>query len=139
VNASDKTSSATPEIVLVVEGEVLVRTAIAQYLRDCGYRVLEAGNAKEAIRVLEQSAIVVDVILSAIEISGPMDGFGLSHWVKAHRPGTDILLAGTMQRAANAAAELCEEGQMLSKPYQPETVVERIKQLLAERARRNPK
>jgi len=139
VNPLANENPTTPDTVLVVEGEVIVRAAIAQYLRDCGYRVLEAGDAKEAITVLQEPTIAVDVVLSAIEISGPMDGFGLSQWAKAHRPDAYVLLAGTLQRAASTAADLCEQGPMLARPYQPETVVERIKQLLAERARRKPK
>jgi len=38
-------------------------------------------------------------------------------------------------RAADAAAELCEQGPMLSKPYEPQAVGEWIKRLLAERDR----
>jgi CheY-like chemotaxis protein len=139
MSASDQEPASALETVLVVEAEVIVRAAIAQYLRDCGYRVLEAGDAKQAITILQQPAISVDVVLSGIDFSGPMDGFELSHWVKAHSPDTDVFLAATVQRAASTAGDLCEEGPMLSKPYQPETVVERIKQLLAERTRRKPK
>jgi DNA-binding response OmpR family regulator len=88
---------------------------------------------------LQEPAIHVDVVLSGINFSGAMDGFELSQWVKAHRPGIDVFLAATVQRAASTAGDLCEEGPMLSKPYQPETVVARIKQLLAERASRQRK
>ena len=38
------------ETILLVEDEVLVRMPIAQYLRDCGYKVVEAVNADEAMR-----------------------------------------------------------------------------------------
>jgi hypothetical protein len=43
-------------------------------------------------------------------------------------------LAGTAERAANAAAELCEDGPLLTKPHE-EIVLDHIKQLLATRAR----
>ena len=46
-----------------------------------------------------------------------------------------MILAGTAERAANAAAELCEDGPMLMKPYDPQIVLDHIKQLLAARAR----
>ena len=38
--------------VLVVEDEVLIRLVIADYLRECGYKVYEAVNAQEAIAML---------------------------------------------------------------------------------------
>ena len=44
---------APPPSVLVVEDDVLVRTVVAAYLRECGFDVVEAGSADEAIRVLE--------------------------------------------------------------------------------------
>ena len=42
---------ANQETILVVEDDVLVRMPIAQYLRDCGYKVIEAANADEATTV----------------------------------------------------------------------------------------
>ena len=126
----------TRETVLVVDEEVLIRTSISEYLRDCGYRVLEAAGAAEALTILQKADIEIEVVLSDIEMQGSMDGFGLARWVRANRPGLDVVLVGTPERAANAAAELCEDGPMLSKPYEPQIVVDRIKQLLAARARR---
>jgi hypothetical protein len=46
---------AEKNVVLVVEDEVLVRLSVAEYLRDCGYHVLEAANASEAVEVLRTS------------------------------------------------------------------------------------
>jgi CheY-like chemotaxis protein len=50
-------STAGTETVLVVEDEVLIRMVISTYLRDCGYRVIEAANADEAILVLQQEEL----------------------------------------------------------------------------------
>ena len=77
------------DTVLVVEDETFVRLAVAQYLRDCGYRVIEAANADEALAVLSEPAIAVAIILSAVEMPGSMDGFGLSQWVRRHRKELD--------------------------------------------------
>ena len=41
--------AAPPETILFVEDETLVRLDMAEFLRECGYRVYEAGTAKEAI------------------------------------------------------------------------------------------
>jgi len=64
-----------------------------------------------------------------------MDGFALSQWVRANRPGLDVILAGSVSRAASAAADLCEEG-TLPKPYESQVVVDRIRRLMAARAAR---
>ena len=122
-------------VVLVVEDEVLVRYVICDYLRECGYKVIEAANGDEALEVLNGAHVGVDVILSGVQTPGSMDGFALARWVRANRSDIGVILAGTLSRAADAAAELCEQGPMLSKPYEPQAVVDRIKRLLAERKR----
>jgi len=38
-------TSSARETILVVDDEVLVRMVISAYLRDCGYKVIEATNA----------------------------------------------------------------------------------------------
>jgi CheY-like chemotaxis protein len=40
--------------VLVVDDEVIARMVISEYLRDCGYKVIKAANAAEALEVLQQ-------------------------------------------------------------------------------------
>ncbi len=122
-----------PETILVVEDEVLVRMVICEYLRDCGYRVIEAAGADEAMLVLQQDDLAIDAVLSDVEMPGSMDGFGLAQWIRLHRPGLDVILVGNPQRAAQAAADLCEHGPTLAKPYEPQAVVARIQRLLAER------
>jgi hypothetical protein len=65
---------------------------------------------------------------------GTMKDFGFAQWARSVRPGVDIVLAGTPERAAHAAGELCEQGPHLMKPYEPKVVLDRIKGLLAARA-----
>jgi CheY-like chemotaxis protein len=132
-------SVAIADTILVVEDDVLIRMVISQYLRECGYRVVEASNADEAVIVLQEPELRIDVVLSDVEMPGSMDGFGLSQWIRQHRQGLDIILVGTPARAADAAADLCESGPMLAKPYEPQLVVDRIRRLSAERQSRKPK
>jgi CheY-like chemotaxis protein len=51
------------ETILVVEDDVLVRMPISQYLRDCGYKVIEATNAEEAKTILSHKETVINLIL----------------------------------------------------------------------------
>jgi DNA-binding NtrC family response regulator len=123
---------APAETVLVVDDEVLVRMVIAAYLRDCGYRVIEAADAKEAMLALEQDeAGAVGVVLSAVALAGEGDGFALAQWIRRHRPACEVVLAGTTTRAADAAGELCDQGPTLARPYEPQLVLDRIRRLLA--------
>lgn len=126
------------ETVLVVEDDILVRMPIAQYLRDCGYKVIEAVDAAEAMEVLSHQETVVNVVFSDIEMPGAVDGFGLAKWIREHRPGLDVLLAGTVPRAVEGAKELCDEGPV-PKPYEAQTVHNHIRRLLeARRASSKP-
>ena len=116
---------------MVVEDEVLVRTAISEYLRHCGYQVVEAATAGEAIVLLQEPALVINILFSDVIMTGGMDGFGLARWVRAHRPDVEVLLAGNIEKAAETAGELCEEGPHLQKPYEPQAIVDWIKKLRA--------
>jgi DNA-binding NtrC family response regulator len=120
------------ETILFVEDEVLVRMPIAQYLRDCGYRVIEAANADEAMTVLMHKETVVDIVFSDIEMPGAVDGFGLARWIREHRAGLDVLLAGTVPRAVENAKQLCEQSSV-PKPYDAQFLHDHIKRLLAAR------
>jgi len=113
----------------VVEDEVLIRLNIAQYLRDCGYRVIEAMNADEALAVL-QSKLKVDLVLSDVQMPGSMDGFGLAQWVRSNKQGVEVILVGSPERAAETAGQLCEEGPTLAKPYEPQMLGDLIRRHL---------
>lgn len=105
--------------------------AISDYLRDCAYQVLEAANADEALTILTEGSTKVDVVFADVELPGELDGFGLARWVRANKKSIKVLLAGTVAKAADVAADLCEDGPMMSKPYDKQIVVDRIKRLLA--------
>jgi CheY-like chemotaxis protein len=124
-------SGTTPATILVVEDEVLVRLVIAEYLRECGYKVHEAANADEAVAVLQSPNVSIDLVFSDVVMPGDMDGFGLARWVRDNKPAVRVVLTSSVDRSAEIAGTLCEAGPMLDKPYEPLHVVHRIRQLLA--------
>jgi len=131
----DSANKIPPSTVLVVEPDILVRMVIADYLRNCGYRVFEGATAEDVVTVLgtEQK---IDVIFAEIQLSGSMDGFGLAQWVREKHPGVEVILTSGIARTAEQAADLCDEGP-LDKPYHPQEVVRRIN-ILLERRRTAP-
>lgn len=122
--------------ILVVDDEVLIRLVIAEYLRDCGYRVFEAAHADEALMVLQKSELAIDVVFTDIEMPGSLDGFALARWVRANVPDIDVILAGSVNRAVQAASELCDQQDHVPKPYDLQSVHDRIRRLLASRGSR---
>ena len=129
-DASDDPVPAPPPTILIVEDEVLVRALVASYLRECGFDVVEAANADEAIRVLE-AGMRVDIVFSDVNMPGSMDGFGLAQWLRRERPGLKIILTSGAARTAKEAGELCEHGPLLAKPYDHAELARHIRALLA--------
>ena len=118
-------------VVLVVEDEVLIRLAIADHLVECGYRVLEAGTAREALDVLA-TPVRIDVVLTDVMMPGPTDGFGLARWIRANRPEIQVIVASGVEAQTAAANEICDRPDLL-KPYDFREVSRRVETLLAAR------
>ena len=135
-SASGPRRSRRASTVLIVEDEVLIRMAVADYLRDCGYRVVEADNGDEAVSLLKADA-EVDVVFSDVNLPGGINGFALAQWIRRERPGLRTILTSGIVRAAREAHDLCEEGPLVEKPYDHREVERRIRSLLASRARRD--
>lgn len=126
----------TAPTILVVDADILVRHVIADYLRSCGYTVLEAASGREAQIILEIEAERTDFVLADANAQGEREGFGLARWLRETYPHMDVILAGSPVMAAAEAADLCEDGPAVDKPYQPQQVADRIRWLMAQRARR---
>lgn len=122
--------------VMIVDADIVSRHAIADYLRHCGYAVVEAANTDEALIALREPTLSIDVIVCDIAAIGARSGFELASWVRQSRPELEVRLAGTLEGAASTAAELCESGPHLARPYEPEAVVDYIKRLRAAAVRK---
>ena|SRR5690348_8061572 len=118
------------DCVLVIDGDVLVRHAIADYLRNCGYVVIEAASTDEATIVLERGTVTVDAAICAAEAPGALNSFEFRAWALRQRSDLQIALAGSVDAAAEKAAELCEQGPELSRPYDPQSVVDYVRRIV---------
>ena len=127
---SQRTAAAVPPTVLLVETDVLVRSVVAEYLRHCGYRVLEARNAVEAKALLSAGQVKVDLVFIDVRLGGQESGFALATWVRQTRQGIEVLLTGGIANAAQKAGVVCESGPKPAKPYSHAVVLARIQQLL---------
>ncbi|HEY5226236.1 MAG TPA: response regulator [Methylovirgula sp.] len=120
--------------VLIVEADVLVRSSLADYLRDCGYTVFETSDGQQARELLDDAAAVIDIVLA--DVNGSKEnGFALAVWIRANYPAVEVVLAGTAATAVEKAAQICQEGPALAIPYDHQLVHERIRRLVAARNR----
>ena len=117
--------------ILLVEDEVLIRMAASDYLQECGFKVLEASSAAEAIAMIQGSETPIDVVFSDIRMPGEMDGFGLAEWIREHRAGLSVLLTSGDAKTAEVAKGLCEKLEIVSKPYDYRLAAARIRQLIS--------
>lgn len=122
--------------IMVVEPDVLIRMTIADYLRECGYRVVEAITGEEALRILGAGA-KVDTILSAVKLQGAIDGFALAQRIREGFPNVEIILTTGIPMTAKKAGELCDEGPA-GKPYHADLIKERLKLLFQKQQRSRP-
>ncbi len=113
------------EAILLVDSNTPQRTAVAQYLRECGYRVLEATSADEARQAIAHHK--VDIVVTDVSLKDD-SGFAVSSFVRKEQPEAKIILTHTVEKTAAVAGDLCEDGP-LDHPYHPQLLVERIKRL----------
>ena len=116
--------------VLVVEDEILIRAAVAEYLRISGHTVVEAADAADAIAVFI-SGEPIDVVMCDVNMPGTMDGLGLARWINRHHPALPVLL--TSGRRIALCANKIPADFFIAKPYRLGELAERLKLILASR------
>lgn len=125
-------SAAERPVIMVLESDVIVRTEIAEFLRQCGYKVIEGITANDLWTVID-AKVKLDIVFSEVNLPGETDGFTVARRVRQTYPEIEIILTSSVEGAAEKSKDLCEEGP-LKKPYRTQDVAARI-QLLLERRR----
>ncbi len=104
-------------VVLLVEDEAPVRAFASRALRMRGYTVLEAENAEEALKTLEDPALTVDIFVTDVVMPG-MDG---PSWVKRaleDRPNVKVIfVSGYAEEALSENQARIPNSVFLPKPF----------------------
>jgi DNA-binding response OmpR family regulator len=116
--------------VLVVEDELLIRLHVADYLRDHGFEVLEAGDGTRALEILQREPSI-DAVFTDVSLPGEPDGFGIARWVRKHRPAVPVLLTSGEVSEAHARRMAGDEP-FFAKPCDYAEVVKLIRRRLAQ-------
>jgi CheY-like chemotaxis protein len=104
-------------IVLIVDGEALIRISAVHMIENAGFSALEANNADDAIALLE-ARYDIQAVFTDINMSGSMDGLKLAHAIRRRWPPVHLLVASGL----NMHDKLPPKSRFIRKPYSAEQV-----------------
>ncbi len=113
-------------VVLLVEDEAPVRAFASRALRMRGYTVLEAENAEEALKTLEDPALVVDVFVTDVVMPG-MDGPSWVRLALQTRPNVRVIfVSGYSEEALAEGHARIPNSVFLPKPFSLSDLTETV-------------
>jgi two-component system, cell cycle sensor histidine kinase and response regulator CckA len=119
------------ETVLLVEDEEAIRRMAREILEGSGYRVLEAGNGEEAVRLMASRGGAVDLLLTDVIMPG-MSGCDLARQLSGSVPGMRVLyMSGYPDEAVAGRGVRGNGAGFLAKPFTPEMLANKIREVLA--------
>lgn len=110
-------------VVLVVEGDAMIRLDVVSILEEAGIEAIEATSADEAIVVLEARSDIA-VVFTDIEMPGSINGLKLAFVVRHRWPPVTIIIASG--RVRPKPGEMPAEVTLLPKPYSEASVREAV-------------
>jgi CheY-like chemotaxis protein len=122
------TSATERPVVLIVEDEFLLRMNATEMIGGGGFDVVEAGNADEAIAILEARPDI-HIVFTDIQMPGSMDGLKLARFVRGRWPPIKIVATSGFVNVGKD--DLPEGSRFLPKPYRPDQIVATLRELTA--------
>jgi PAS domain S-box-containing protein len=118
------------EVVLVVEDDALVRRYVITQIESLGYTTLEAGNAAEAMTIIN-TPVTIDLLFTDVIMPGSMNGRQLVDEALKHRPTLKTLFtSGYTENAIVHHGRLDSGVLLLAKPYRKSDLARMIRQAL---------
>ncbi|MGU3666340.1 hybrid sensor histidine kinase/response regulator [Methylobacterium sp. A49B] len=118
------------ETILIVDDREDVAELARTILRDFGYTTLTAGNAREALEILDSSGRV-DLLFTDLIMPGGMNGVLLAREALRRQPRLKVLLATGYAEASLERTDIGgSEFDLLNKPYRRTELVRRVRTLL---------
>ena len=119
------------ETVLLVEDDESLRTLAREILTVQGYAVLEAASPRDALRTHQTHPAPIDLLLTDV-VMPEMNGRQLADHLKVARPEMRVLFmsgyTGEALRAGGGVAGFT--GQLLQKPFTPDGLTRRVREVL---------
>jgi CheY-like chemotaxis protein len=114
-------------VVLIVDDEPTIRALLSRALAADGYELLLAGTAVEALELVVQAALPVNVAVIDLHLAGT-DGVDLARLLRRMQPGLTVLFTSGYGETEQARVP---RDPLLPKPFPPATVAQCVRDLLA--------
>jgi PAS domain S-box-containing protein len=123
------------ETVLLAEDEEGVRALSRVVLRSCGYKVLEAGNGVEAVRVAAAHPGRIDLLVTDV-VMPQLSGREAAERLQERFPELGVLfLSGYTDDEVVRHGILDDQVAFLQKPFTPSALAQKVRQVLDTRPR----
>jgi signal transduction histidine kinase len=120
------------ETILLVEDEDALRRPIRAVLQQQGYRVLEAGNAGEALEVWQREGQSIKLLFTDLVMPG-LNGQQLARQLQTEKPGLKVIFtSGYSTGIAGRELELQRGERFVQKPMRPEQLLDAVRAALDE-------
>ena len=118
------------ETVLLVEDEDAVRGLACRVLENAGYRILEAADGHQALRLLEGNGEPIQLLLTDVVMPG-INGRELADRLREIQPDLRVIFtSGYTGDLIRHHGVLEEEIDFLPKPYTPAVLAQRVRRAL---------
>lgn len=133
VPAEPVVSECGRETILVVEDNEGVRLTVVEVLEQSGYTVLTAEDGDQAMRQL-QAGLQPELIFTDVVMPGRVKSTDLAEWAREQIPPVPVLFtSGHTRDILSNNHLLTPDIHLLSKPYSPEALTQRVRSVLTAR------
>jgi CheY-like chemotaxis protein len=123
-------TTSSGETIMLVEDQPEVRRLAARVLRGRGYDVLEASGGEEALALASAHRGRLHLLVTDVVMPG-MKGPEVARRLTAARPGLPVLyVSGYADEALEERDDLLANGMLLLKPFSPDVLAGRVRELL---------
>ncbi len=122
------------ETILVVEDEPDLAMVVNTVLTSVGYIILQAANAKEALRIAQGHEGEIDLMLTDVVLPGPMDGTELAYSLGRLRPHTKVLFMSGYSDSLVDRRQDNNDCQFLRKPFTVTELRSKVRERLSAQA-----
>src|SRR5215470_12132391 len=133
VERVEPTTDGGGETILLVEDEPAVRELARTVLSEQGYKVIEAQNSEDAVRLAGRHRSEIHLLLTDVVMPG-MSGRDLANHLTALHPYLRVLYMSGYTNNVFEENGTVEEGlSFLQKPFTPQALTQRVRETLGRR------